>query len=428
MTHSFIKNAAIFVILLLVSGAFIDLIVDPSLNSTTTTSGDEHAQLMWGIVDCAVVIACVLHGRQFVRVASRQPWIVVFVAWSALSLAWSDFPLLTLRRIVGLICTMALGFLLGMRFEMKALLRLVVLALGVTIPLSFIAAICFPSYGIMHRMDAVGWRGVYNHKNPLGISMGVDLIAMACLLWESRQNRLMYQILLLPAAVLLLLSRSMTAIIVTAITLCLGTYLRLRLHRAHKVAVYAMGLLAGFAATIFLQGRLDSIFALIGRDSSLTGRIPLWQYSAAAVLERPIFGAGYDAFWPGKGGDYIRDLVRWPAPHAHNSFLELALNVGLVGLVIFLVCISKIFPLALRYSKDSSNPLRLWPLLFYTDFFLSCFTEAPAVDRHALTFVLFCAISVSMVETEAEATEYEQENEYMPSEIVADSGMIQESS
>src|SRR5580692_8512576 len=103
MTHSFIKNAAIFVILLLVSGAFIDLIVDPSLNSTTTTSGDEHAQLMWGIVDCAVVIACVLHGRQFVRVASRQPWIVVFVAWSALSLAWSDFPLLTLRRIVGLI-------------------------------------------------------------------------------------------------------------------------------------------------------------------------------------------------------------------------------------------------------------------------------------------------------------------------------------
>lgn len=426
MSPNFIRNAAIFVLLLLVSGAFIDLIVDPSLNSTTSTSGDEHAQLMWGIVDCAVIIACVLHGRQFARVASRQPWIVAFVAWSSLSLGWSDFPLLTLRRIVGLICTMALGFLLGMRIEMKALLRLVVLALGFTIPLCFIAAIFFPSYGIMHRLDAIGWRGVYNHKNPLGISMGIDLIAMACLLWESRQNRLMYQVLLLPAAVLLLLSRSMTAIIVTAITLCLGTYLRLRLHRAHKVAIYAMALLAGFAATIFLKGRMDSVFGLIGRDSSLTGRIPLWQYSTAAILERPILGAGYDAFWPGKGGDYIRVLVRWPAPHAHNSFLELALNVGLIGLVIFLVCVSKVFALALQYSKDSSNPLRFWPLLFYTYFFLSCFTEAPAVDRHALTFVLFCALSVSMAESEAVVIEHE--NEYMPAEMVADSGMIQESS
>jgi hypothetical protein len=33
-----------------------------------------------------------------------------------------------------------------------------------------------------------------------------------------------------------------------------------------------------------------------------------------------------------------------------------------------------------------------------------------------------------MVEAEAVATEFGQENEFMPSEMVADSGMIQESS
>src|ERR1700721_157373 len=103
------KNALIFALLFLTSGAFIGLIVDESFNLSSASAGDEHAQIMWGVIDCIVITICFFHGRHLLRVASRQPLILAFVGWATLSLAWSDDPQLTLRRIVGLICTTALG-------------------------------------------------------------------------------------------------------------------------------------------------------------------------------------------------------------------------------------------------------------------------------------------------------------------------------
>jgi exopolysaccharide production protein ExoQ len=424
------KKFFIFAILVLTSGAFIGLIVDQGMNSTTMTGGDERGQLMWGIVDSIVVIVCFFHCRQLVRVASRQPWILAFVGWATLSLAWSDFPMLTMRRVAGLICTMALGFLLGMRLELKPLLRLLAWALAFTMPASLIAALFFPAFGLMHRLDAVGWRGVFSHKNGLGNAMGIALIAFACLLWESRRKPLRYILPLVTGLGLLALSRSMTSIVVTLLTLSIGLYLRLRLRPAHKVALYATALLVALGAGLALNGRMHSVFALVGRDSSLTGRIPLWHFSANAMLERPLLGSGWDAFWPGKGGDKIRNLVRWPAPHAHNGFLELGLNVGLIGLVIFLIAYYKSFRLALRYSNDPTQPLRLWPLLFYSYTLLSNFTEAPPIDRHTLTFLLFCSLSVSMTEGFAvEVIEHERERDmpYLPFAVESNAGIIQES-
>jgi O-antigen ligase len=422
------KKFFLFAVLVLTSGAFIGLVVDQGINSTTMTGGDERGQLMWGIVDCIVVLVCFFHCRQLVRVASRQPWILAFVGWATFSLAWSDFPLLTMRRVAGLICTMALGFLLGMRLDMKPLVRLLAWALAFTMPASFIAALFFPSFGLMHRLDSVGWRGVFSHKNGLGSAMGMALIAFACLLWESRRKPLRYILPVVAGLGLLVLSRSMTSIVVTALTLSIGFYLRLRMRSAHKIAVCAMALLVALAAGLFLRGRMHSVLALVGRDSSLTGRIPLWHFSANAMLERPLLGSGWDAFWPGKGGDKIRNLVRWPAPHAHNGFLELGLNVGLIGLAIFLVSNYKCFRLALRYSKDPGQPFRLWPLLFYSYTFLSSFTEASPIDRHTLTFLLFCALSVSMTETfGVEVVERERAMEYMPFALESNAGIIQES-
>jgi exopolysaccharide production protein ExoQ len=422
------KNVVIFALLLLFSGAFINLIVRENFDITTMAAGDEHAQLMWGVIDCGVILVCFFHCRQLVRVASRQPWIIAFVGWATLSLTWSDDPQLTARRILGLICTAALGLFLGMKLEMKELLRLLAWAMAFAVITSFIAAIFFPSFGTMNDLGLVGWRGVFAHKNELGTKMGVATIVFSCLLWEERKNRLIYLMLLFASVALLLLSRSMTSLIVTAMALSIGLYRSLRLRPVQKVAFVAIASLVGLPATVYLQSRTDSILAMMGRDSSLTGRIPLWQYSADAILHRPLLGAGWDAFWVGEGGDRIRNMVHWAAPHAHNGFLEISLNIGLVGLVLFLLLNWSCLRCAVRYSNDTSQPFRLWPLLFYCYYFFSNFTEAPPVDRHTLNVFLLVAISVSTPEARGiEAIQHEQDDEYVTSGIAPDSGMMQES-
>ena len=422
------KNAIIIGLLLLTSTAFMGLIVDESVTDINLTiRGDTHAQIMWGVIDCLLVVFCFFYGRQFLRVASRQPLIVAFVAWSTLSLAWSDDPQLSARRLLGLICTTAMGFVLGMKLEMKALLRLLVQAMAIAMVASIFAAILFPSFGVMANLDSGAWRGVFTHKNELGHSIGFALIAVICLLWDSRRHRIVHLSLLGLGVALLILSRSMTSTIVVALTLFLGGYWRLRLRPAQRFAVLAMATLLAVAGTAVVATHVDSVLHLVGRDSTLTGRVPMWRLAVASVGDRPLLGAGWDAFWPGPEGDRIRSLVHWDVPHAHNGFLEMSLNIGLIGLALYVAGFYDCLRRAARYRDDFSNPVRLWPLLYYVYTLFFFFTEAPAVDRHTLSFILYCAISVSMTEgARIQATESELEEEYAASEIPSDSRVVQE--
>ena len=67
---------------------------------------------------------------------------------------------------------------------------------------------------------------------------------------------------------------------------------------------------------------------LIG-SSSLTGRTEIWRAGYMAVRESPIIGFGGDAF-PAA----VRYWLGY-AKSAHNSFLSVAVNTGLIGLVLF---------------------------------------------------------------------------------------------
>jgi exopolysaccharide production protein ExoQ len=420
------KYLIIIVVLLLSSGAFMALLLQDPSGINASIRGDDRLQLMWAVIDFAVVILCFFHGRQFIRVASQQPLILAFMAWGILSLAWSDNPQLTVRRTAGLVCTTALGFFLGMRFELRVFLKMLAWTFAIVMFASVVTVVLFPSLGIMADLDGHGWRGVYTQKNELARMVGLALVVFTCLLWESRRNRLVYVVPLALGFGLIVLSRSMTGLIVTTLTLFFGFYRRLRLRPAQSMALFTIVLFFGFGVTVFLQNHMDPVFALIGRDSTLTGRTALWRLGTAAALKRPLLGAGWDVFWAGPEGDTIRSLVGWEAPHAHNAFIDMTLNVGLIGLAIFLVALFDCFRRAVRYSQEPGRPFSLWPLLFYSYMFLYFFTESTPVDRHSLIYILYCATSVSMnVASRVEVVEDDLEEEYLPAEMAPNIRTIQ---
>jgi len=396
------KYALIVGILVLSSGAFLNLVLSANTGGAATLQGDESLQRMWGVVDFAVVGVAFFHSRRLIRIASQQPWLLAFVAWSILSATWSVDPLVTARRTVGLACTLFFGFYLGAEFDMEDLLRMLAWALAIVLVASIVAGVLFPSLGIMSDLDGGAWRGVFLHKNVMARIVGLAIIVFAYLFWDSRRSRVVFLVPLFLGIVLLVLSRSMTAAAVVALTLALGMYRKLRLRPAESVALFAVGLLLGLAVTAYLQGDMDSVFALMGRNSSLTGRTQLWQFAAAAVLQRPLLGAGWDAFWGSFSGDSIRALVGWDAPHAHNAFIDLSLNIGLIGLGLFLAGLFDCFRRAIRYSRQIDRPFNLWPLLFLSYMFFYMFTETNQADRHSLFFVMYCAISVSLNAATAE--------------------------
>jgi O-antigen ligase len=89
---------------------------------------------------------------------------------------------------------------------------------------------------------------------------------------------------------------------------------------------------------------------LLGKSSDLSGRTEIWEFAATMVEHRPWLGYGYKVFWLGADAPAAafwkasRDFV----PHAHNGFLELALDLGLIGLGLSLAAV---ISLAVKISR-----------------------------------------------------------------------------
>jgi O-antigen ligase len=102
------------------------------------------------------------------------------------------------------------------------------------------------------------------------------------------------------------------------------------------------------AAAWFGRGFL---LGLIGRNESLTGRIPLWEAIFPFIQKRFWLGYGFgEAFW--KNDIYTQVVwkaIIWEAPYAHNGFIEAFLDTGIVGLVAWILFILQVSYLSVRY-------------------------------------------------------------------------------
>ncbi|MEQ8836136.1 MAG: O-antigen ligase family protein, partial [Lacipirellulaceae bacterium] len=68
-------------------------------------------------------------------------------------------------------------------------------------------------------------------------------------------------------------------------------------------------------------------------------RIPLWEECAGQLAERPWLGFGYKSFWTPQRILKISHHQGWSIMQAHNGYLEMALNVGLIGAGLFIAII-----------------------------------------------------------------------------------------
>jgi O-antigen ligase len=78
----------------------------------------------------------------------------------------------------------------------------------------------------------------------------------------------------------------------------------------------------------------DNIVSMLGRRSDLTTRVPMWE-DLLLMVKNPIIGFGYESFWLGDRLIYM--VNKWGIKNqAHNGYLEMYLNMGLIG-VFFIV-------------------------------------------------------------------------------------------
>jgi O-antigen ligase len=95
--------------------------------------------------------------------------------------------------------------------------------------------------------------------------------------------------------------------------------------------------LAVYIVLVFVFDIASVVARLFGRDPTLTGRTNIWATLLAAHTN-PLLGVGYQSFWMGdRMAAVLRSLDTTFLNEAHNGYLEMYLNLGLIGLALLAV-------------------------------------------------------------------------------------------
>lgn len=340
-----------------------------------------------------VPVLVLLHGGAVAAALSRVPVLPALVLLALASTAWSVEPGVTLRRAVAFAAYALLGVVMGVRWSGRELVeRLLWLALLI-LASSLLFQLALPGLAVM--ADGA-WRGAFAHKNVLG-QMASFSILILLLGWR---HRLLARALLGPALVVallfLLFSRSATSLVVTLIA-ALGLLL---LGRGGPSPLAKAALLAFAGAALALAGlwailEPEQAVALLGRDLTLTGRLPLWDLVLGRVAERPWLGFGYQALFAVPAfADYVLLTLGWDAPNAHSGYLEVALGLGWVGLALALLLLAQAGLRALSALARGEIVLGQAALLLLFAHLLRNLVESELLQQTNLSWLLLVAFLV----------------------------------
>jgi O-antigen ligase len=140
------------------------------------------------------------------------------------------------------------------------------------------------------------------------------------------------------------------------------------------------------------------LILLLGRDSTMTGRTDIWQAVLQAVLKRPLLGYGFAAFWLSLRGESANIILalRWAVPAAHNGFLEIWLQLGACGLLLFGVGFVKGGIVALREFRQPMFQLAAWPLAVLLLTIVYNVDESSLMQANDFLWVLYVATLVNI--------------------------------
>lgn len=270
-----------------------------------------------------------------------RAWIVLlFPTWCLITVLWAAVPMAAFTFSLYLFLTLIVCFQVAASLSPRQIMHAICLATSIIAIIHLVVA-----YGL-----GVGDLGIFPSKNTMGKNMVILwLVTFATFLdpgtrWPSRLAALGMAGV---AAWLSFLSSSATAVLlVLASTLLLASgavILRGGLLRASRLAtlflLFGSLLIVALAILPYQQvDPVDAVLSRFGKDSTLTGRTVLWQYAEDQIRERPLLGVGANGFWRYQDSPLIQKIYAeffkgpWDVFNFHNSYYEIAVHQGLIGL------------------------------------------------------------------------------------------------
>jgi O-antigen ligase len=252
----------------------------------------------------------------------------ILLAWSTLSLCWSDAPAVSAKRlvVVGLMLLGAFGLTLS--WTVEELIKFIAWSSGLCLTVGVVGEII---NGYLNPLDAsyrFGGTLTWNEQGYLCMTL---VLSSICLIQTKPRARWIYGALASYGLLFLILTRSRGALVGLGISLVLYFFLVMK----PVSKILAILLSSAVVLALTLIGTAPHLVDTLDRhgegNENFTGRGPLWEELLTYVHRRPWTGYGYEAFWTDKTIDDISDDQHWDITAAHSGYIESLLTLGVIG-------------------------------------------------------------------------------------------------
>lgn len=353
-------------------------------------------------------------------------FLLLFILLAAVSVIWSDYNWISFKRFIKLLGSVIIALAVVTTPDPLTSIRTILRrCLYVHLTMSVICVKYFREIGVSFDWNGTGeaWQGIATSKNTMG---QVAMLGVLIFGWELtrgwRSHGWRSHHLLFLGFALWILRGSSEAISKTSVvvTLFAAFALLVLLYFRGRPEVQRTFVVGYFSATLCLvvfillhsvfsfsaDSMLGTIVAAFGRDITLTDRLFIWQDMHQIAARSPFLGVGYGGFWVGREANVPWNTHTWILGQGHNGYIDVYLQLGLVGSFLFAGVIFGNLGRLLANAQAQFERFAFSFALFVTTLFVNI-TETTFIrgDHHLWLVFLLTVIRVSSAAEEDSGAE-----------------------
>lgn len=279
-------------------------------------------------------------------VLHRLPISIVSLAmmgWMVGSVMWTDNPVSTSAALQDLMPLLVGMIICCGVISMRDLVPALLWTFRFSVALTLFALATMPEtrihIDIATETTMEGWHGLFPHKNIMTPYLVLGIVTVLTF----DRSRILKLATLSAIGVILVGSASVTGM--SSALLAISVWVWLQLYQHFEVRNSSIFLISSLSVGLFaLLGVLASLATLTsasGKDLTFTGRTLIWAATLDAWQERPLLGWGFGGILSAEPIS-SRTAEVWRAigfrvPHSHSGPIDLGVQLGIIGLVIFLL-------------------------------------------------------------------------------------------
>jgi hypothetical protein len=344
--------------------------------------------------------------------------LATLLGWMALSVLWSNYPLVSLSAFGLQLATTLVAVFFALQFDWRQLLNIfantIRLLLVLSLALELIAAFTgpikppfanfegdtppAPAYwwvqGNLFQSDRI--QGFVGNANLIAFVavLGLVIFFVEYLVSARKQTLAIASMVSAAAFIALARSASMWAALVIVLIASVVAMIAEGKSRPKRHSIYRGTLWASLFGLFLVAVYWVDITDFLGKSPDASGRFFIWQSVWALAEQRWLLGWGWISHWiPGVApyeGLIVIDNV--PHFHAHNAFLDVWLQLGVIGLGIFVWLLWTTFVRVWKVAVVHTNPLYLWPLFAFMVIATQALTESRLLIENGWILLVLLAL------------------------------------